>query len=90
MNNIKQWGYSKNQAAEATSLSVRSIDNFIATGALKEMKAGSRVIISAKSLENFIKRENLTFKSANHQRLNLLTKGLDSIDQIELGFLLQR
>ena len=65
MNGIKRLGYSKKQAAEATSLSVRSIDHFIATGALKAMKAGSRVIISADSLENFIKKGTMTFRSAS-------------------------
>lgn len=34
MNNIKKLGYSKKQAAEATSLSVRSIAQFIAISIL--------------------------------------------------------
>ena len=67
MNNIKKLGYSKKQAAEATSLSIRSIDYFISTGALKAMKAGTRVIISAESLENFIKKGTLTFRSAHQE-----------------------
>lgn len=67
MNGIKRLGYSKKQAAEATSLSVRSIDHFIATGALKAMKAGSRVIISAESLESFIKKGTMTFRTVNQE-----------------------
>ena len=54
MNGVKKLGYSKKQAAAATSLSVRSIDLLIANGKLKAMRSGRRVIISAESLVNYI------------------------------------
>ena len=67
MNGIKRLGYSKKQSVEATSLSLRSIDNLIATGKLKAMKAGTRVIISAESLENFIKKGTMTFRTSGQE-----------------------
>lgn len=65
MSGVKRLGYSKKEAVEATTLSLRSIDNLIANGKLKAMKSGSRVIISAESLENFIKKGTMTFRTAN-------------------------
>ena len=67
MTGIKRLGYSKKEAVEATTLSLRSIDNLIANGKLKAMKSGSRVIISAESLENFIKKGTMTYRTANQE-----------------------
>ena len=55
MKDNKKIGYSKKEAAFATSLSVRSIHNLINKGVLKTLNYGSRVIIRAESLERFIK-----------------------------------
>ena len=68
MSGIKRLGYSKKEAVEATTLSLRSIDNLIATGKLKAMKAGSRVIISADSLESFIKKGTMKLRGVKDPR----------------------
>lgn len=48
---VKRFGYSKKESASALSISVRKLDELIKSGALKTFNIGSRVIITAKSLE---------------------------------------
>ena len=55
---MQRLAYSKKEVAQLLSLSVRSVDHFISTGALKAMKANRRVLISADSVKNFIKKED--------------------------------
>jgi hypothetical protein len=51
---LRKIGYSKKEAAAATSLSVRSIDYLLAQGELKGVKINRRVIISADSLHRLV------------------------------------
>ena len=48
---VKRFGYSKKESAGALSISVRKLDELIKSGVLKTFNIGSRVIITAKSLE---------------------------------------
>ena len=54
MQGFQKLGYSKKEAAQVTSLSLRSIDYLLATGKLQGVKVGRRVIIYAKSLEKLV------------------------------------
>ena len=54
MKDLKKIGYSKREAAHITSLSARTIHDLIRSGVLKAINVGSRVVISAKSLERLI------------------------------------
>lgn len=45
--------FSKQQAADALGVSLRTIDNLIATGQLKVTRIGKRVLISRETLEQF-------------------------------------
>ena len=49
-------GYSKREAAAATSLSVRSIDYLLSRRILHGVKIGKRVIVSAKSLQKLVEK----------------------------------
>jgi hypothetical protein len=53
---LEKLGFSKKEAAAATSLSVRSIDYLLARRILHGVKVGKRVIISAKSLQKLIEK----------------------------------
>lgn len=55
MNNIKL-GYSKREAAQATSLSVRSIDYLLARGVLRGVKIGRRVVVIAESVRRMLEK----------------------------------
>jgi excisionase family DNA binding protein len=54
MNLSNKLSYSKQEAAAATSLSVRKIEYLIEQGRLKATKIDRRVLISAKSLQRLI------------------------------------
>lgn len=62
MKDLKKLGYSKRDAALVTSLSVRMIHNLINQGVLKAINVGSRVIITAKSLERFMQVGAVPYK----------------------------
>ena len=64
MHTLEKMGYSKKEAAVATSLSVRSIDYLLAKRLLHGVKVGQRVIISAKSLQKLIEKGATTNYSA--------------------------
>ena len=54
--------YSKQEAAEMLSVSVRTIDNLIMTGELTTRRIGSRVLVPHSSLLQFTKRDHSTQK----------------------------
>jgi excisionase family DNA binding protein len=54
MQSIDKFGYSKAEAAQATSLSKRTIEYLIQRGVLKATKIGKRVVIPKKALEALI------------------------------------
>jgi hypothetical protein len=56
MQTLEKMGYSKKEAAIATSLSVRSIDYLLARRILHGVKVGKRVIVSAKSLQKLVEK----------------------------------
>ncbi len=51
-----KFGYSKREAANATSLSIRSIDYLLTKGLLRGVKVGKRVIINAESIRRLIEK----------------------------------
>jgi excisionase family DNA binding protein len=53
---IKKLAYSKKEAAEATSLSVRTLEYMIQRGQIRAVKALSRVLIPARELERLVER----------------------------------
>ena len=67
MEEMQRLAYSKKEVAQLLSLSVRSVDHFISTGALRAMKANRRVLISADSVKNFIKKGIMTYRTANQE-----------------------
>jgi len=52
--------YSKQEAAEMLSVSVRTIDNLILNGELVTRRVGSRVLIPYSSLLQFTRRDHKT------------------------------
>lgn len=46
--------YSKRNAAELLSVSLRKLDSLIATNQIQTMRIGKRVLISREALENFV------------------------------------
>ena len=63
MQGFQKLGYSKKEAAQVTSLSLRSIDYLLAKGKLQGVKVGKRVIIYAKSLQELVERGTIQCKS---------------------------
>ena len=56
MQTAEKLGYSKKEAAQATSLSVRTIDYLLAKRTLHGVKVGKRVIVSARSLQKLVEK----------------------------------
>ena len=52
---VKKFGYSRKESAVALSICVSQLDKLIKSGALKTFNIGSRVIITAESLERLTK-----------------------------------
>ena len=50
----------KNECAEATGLSVRTIDHYIATGELRSVKIGKSRRVSLESLRAFCRRDHVS------------------------------
>ena len=55
---VPKLGYSKREASEASSLSVRSLDYLIEKKKLAAVKVGRRVVILRKSLEKLLHDSN--------------------------------
>jgi excisionase family DNA binding protein len=51
---VKKMAFSKAEAAQATSLSLRKIEYLIGEGVLQSRKIGGRIVIPASSLEALI------------------------------------
>ena len=54
MQTFQKLGYSKKEAAQVTSLSLRSIDYLLAKGELQAVKVGKRVTAFTSSLQRLI------------------------------------
>ena len=51
---VPKLGYSKKEAAEASSLSVRTLDYLIECGHLRAVKIGRRVVIPSRELQRLV------------------------------------
>ncbi|MGA7222392.1 MAG: helix-turn-helix domain-containing protein [Candidatus Acidiferrales bacterium] len=50
--------YSKRDAAEALGVSLRTIENFLATGELAARRVGRRTLVLASSVSDFAKQDH--------------------------------
>jgi excisionase family DNA binding protein len=55
--------YSRDEAANLLSVSVRTIDNLVSNGELKARRTGKRVLITHDAVVQFIRRDHLTTKA---------------------------
>jgi hypothetical protein len=58
--------YSRRQAAEALGISLRLLDNRIATGALKAVRDGGRIFVTSAALKNYAGRDQAIATQENN------------------------
>ena len=56
--NVEKLLYSRRDAAEALSLSIRSIDYLITTGRLSSRRVGSKILIPAGAIRRFAREDH--------------------------------